>query len=340
MRRAAAGLALVFGIWLLAFPFVFSLFHRTQAAETVTREFRGVLSKPGVAQLDRNYATIRGLGTQFIGELRPALARDLGMSTAQFDRYLAAHFPATARGVRELPGAVALVDPVIPRLDRITASGDFAQVDDLPGLGLPIDSLPWIVLGLGVVVSGLAALALVTGSRAALGGVLVVCTGIVVAAFAFSLPAKFQATHRVVAVGRAALSQRAADTATATVATVDAMAREVPGRLVPAVAARLGVPPERLSAQIVARYPAIARGLAEWPSIKPGAADLARRQRATVDDFRTGDGAPFRTLPWLIIGPAAVCALLALGALVLSRRPRSDAAGRAVADRRTPAAAR
>lgn len=323
MSRVAAALAMAFGIWLLVFPFAFRLLDRTDAAEKVTNEFRAVLSKPGVAQLDRNYATIRGLGTQFIGGLRPALARRLGLSQAEFDRYLARNFPATARGVRELPGAVALVDPVIPQLNRVSASGDFAKVDDLPGLGLPIDSLPWIVLGLGVLVTGVALVALVTGSRAALTGVLVVCAAIVVGAFAFALPAKFGATHRVVAVGRAALSQRAAATATATVATVDTMVREVKTRMVPALATQLGVTPAALGDQIASTYPAIARGLAQWPAIKPGAADLAARQRATVAAFRIGDGLPFRTLPWLIVAPAALCALLALVGLVVGQRRRS-----------------
>jgi hypothetical protein len=30
---------------------------------------------------------------------------------------------------------VALIDPVIPQLNRISANRDFAKVDDLPGLG-------------------------------------------------------------------------------------------------------------------------------------------------------------------------------------------------------------
>jgi hypothetical protein len=330
MSRAVAALALAFGLWLLTFPVTLSLFARTDAAEKVTNEFRPVLSRAGVTQLDRNYATIRGLGTQFIGGLRPALARELGMSPAAFDRYVARHFPATARGVRELPGAVALVDPVIPQLNRISASGDFARVDALPGLGLPVNSLPWIVLGLGVLVSGVAVVALASGSRATLAAVLVVCAAIVAGAFAFSLPAKFGATSRVVAIGRVALSQRAADTATSTVATVDAMVREVRTRLVPALAARLGVAPSAVVARIATAYPAVARGLARWPSIRPGAADLAARQRATVAAFRTGDGLPFRTLPWLIIALAALLALLALAVLVVGQR-RPDTVGEAPA---------
>ncbi|HEX4627068.1 MAG TPA: hypothetical protein VH231_21675 [Solirubrobacteraceae bacterium] len=81
-------------------------------------------------------------------------------------------------------------------------------------------------------------------------------------------------------------------------------------------------------AQLDRNYPAIARGLARWPAIRPGAADLAARQRATVAAFRTGDGLPFRTLPWLIIAPAALLALLALAVLVVGQR-RPDAVGEA-----------
>lgn len=321
VRRAAAIPTIAFGIWLLVFPFAFSIFDRTQSAERVTDRFRPVLSEQGVTALKGNYGTIRGLGVQFIGETRPDLAKKLGMTQPQFDAYLAKNFPASARGVRELPAAVGLVDPVIPQLDRVSASGDFDSVDGLPGLGLPIDSLPWILLGLGVLVTGVGVVALRTGGRVATLAGAGVCAAIVVGAFAFSLPSKFRATDRIDPVGRVALSQRAADTATSTVATVDAMVPEVQTRMIPLLATRLGTTPNELSTQLAADYPAVGKGLATWPQIKPGAADLASRQRASVGDFAAGDGAPFRTLPWLIIVPSLLCALLG-GAAVLKRPAR------------------
>jgi hypothetical protein len=124
---------------------------------------------------------------------------------------------------------------------------------------------------------------------------------------------------------RVALSPKAAETATQTVAVVDATVKEVEGKMVPALAARLGTTPAAVNAEIAKQFPDVATGLAQWPRIRPGAADLAARQRATVTAFAAGDGAPFRTLPWLVIGPALVVALMCGTALV--RRPQERARG-------------
>ena len=102
-------------------------------------------------------------------------------------------------------------------------------------------------------------------------------------------------------------------------AVLNAVVPEVKDKLVPALAVRLNQSPAQVQALIAQRYPAVATGLAEWPSIAPSAAVLAAHQRANVKSFAEGDGAPFRTLPWLVIGPALLVALLCGIALV--RRP-------------------
>lgn len=325
MRRAAAVVTVLFGLWLVSLPFAFDLFDRTSNAEKVTDAFRSTLSARGIADLSANYGVIRGFGNQFVNETRPALAKQLGLSQAQFDRFVGANFPAVAAAVKGVPGAIALVDPVVPQLARLSGSGDFRKVDDIPGLGLPITVIPWLLLGLGAAAAGFGAVGLWRGSRWAImaGGGIAAAT--VIAALALDLPAKFQATSRTVEVGRVALSQKAADTATQTVAVVDATVKEVQAKLVPALATRLGTTPAAVKAEIATQFPDVATGLAQWPRIKPGAADLAARQRATVAAFAAGDGAPFRTLPWLVIGPALLAALLCGAALV--RRPRELARG-------------
>ena len=127
----------------------YSLFDRAPAGERVTDSFRATLSSRGFPALEANFNALNGLGTQFVGEAVPAFARDLGISgRAQFNGFVAANFPAVAKGVREIPPALAFVAPVIPRLGAI--HGDFNAVDDIPGLGLPISSVPWILIGLAV----------------------------------------------------------------------------------------------------------------------------------------------------------------------------------------------
>ena len=52
--------------------------------------------------------------------------------------------------------------------------------------------------------------------------------------------------------------------------------------MVPALAQRLHLTPAALERSIALNYPAVAKGLAAWPSIKPGAVELvARRSRAS-----------------------------------------------------------
>jgi hypothetical protein len=299
----------------------YALFPRTRAAEKVTDTFRTTLSHEGLGALQHNYAVLRGLGAQFIDRARPELAARLGLSTAEFDRLAAQRFPTVAQAVRDVPPAVALVDPVIPRLKA--AEHDFSEIDAIPGLGLPVTVLPWLLLGLGATFVGAGAVALRSGSAGAIAVTLGLGAAVVVGAFAFHLPAKFRATDRILPVARVSLSQKAADTATHTVNLVDRLVPEVEQKLVPALAEGLHTTPAAVGQLVAQRYPAVARGLKEWPSISPSAAQLAAAQRATVDDLRRGDGAPFETLPWLAIGPAALAALAAGTALLARPRVRS-----------------
>ena len=314
VARAASVLTVLLGLWLIALVPVYSMFERTDAAEKVTDGFRDVVSPSGLDLLERDYGAIRALGVQYIQQGRPLIARQLGMTVPQYDALSARNFPAITRAVRELPPAVALVDPVVPRLRAIET--DYHTIDGILGLGLPATVLPWLLIGVGGVAVAIGVLGLRSPGRGAVGAALVLTTAIVGVAFAFALPAKFQAAHRTVVVGRVALSQKAADTAARTVANVDAMVGEVNGKLIPFLAGRLHRTPAQVRASLGAALPEVGRGLREWPAVEPRAAALAKAQGELVDDFAKGDGAPFRTLPWLVIGPSLLVLLMAEIALL------------------------
>jgi hypothetical protein len=100
--------------------------------------------------------------------------------------------------------------------------------------------------------------------------------------------------------------------------------------MVPALAQRLHVSTAAFEHSLATNYPAVAKGLAAWPSIKPGAVELVRRQVASVGDATELNGLDFTPLPWYIMGPGI--ALLLTGgiaspsAVARSRRgqPRPD----------------
>ena len=91
----------------------------------------------------------------------------------------------------------------------------------------------------------------------------------------------------------------------------------------PQTAARLHESPAQLNAQIARGYPAVARGLAAWPSIRPGALQRSRDQVASERDFANIDGIDVRALPWAVIAPGIL--MLLGGALGLVRRGSAPA---------------
>jgi Zn-dependent protease with chaperone function len=97
---------------------------------------------------------------------------------------------------------------------------------------------------------------------------------------------------------------------------------QVTTEMAPALAHRLHVTPAALERSIATNYLAVAKGLAAWPSIKPGAGELVRRQVASVPDAATQNGLGFTPLPWYIMGPAI--ALLLTGGIALAAKRQSE----------------
>lgn len=129
-------------------------------------------------------------------------------------------FPATAKALTAVPPAIALVDPVIPRLKA--SHGDFQQVDRIPGLGLPIQAVPWMLVIVAVLLIGAGTVGLAAGGQLSIVAIAVVGAAMIVVPFALSLTKKAAAADRIVKVGDVSLSRKAADTATATVAVLNA----------------------------------------------------------------------------------------------------------------------
>lgn len=321
LRKATAILAIVFGIAIVAEPFAFSLWSDAPAGQRITERFDFTLSRPGLNALTTNFATVGAMGDQFFKQTLPAVQSDLHMTDAEFADYLKTSHPAIAHAQVEIPAAVALVGPVNPQL--VAVHGDFEAVKSLPGVfGLPLKSIPWLLVGLGgaLIAVGAAALrwpGLWTTAAIATAGVAMVAV-----ALALSLPHKANAAVRVARVGNVALSPVAAKAAIDTTNTIDALVKDVQTSFIPDVSSRLGTSPTAFTASVETNYPAVARGLRAWPGIRPGAYALAAAQRESLGDRPRLDSIPFRLFPWLVIGPGIVLALLAGTVLLQDTRRR------------------
>lgn len=314
-RKLLAVIAVVCGVGLLISPFALSLFDRAPAGERVTDRFRTTMSVDGLHALRANFATIGALAEQFVNQTGPGLAQAMHMSTAEDEAFVAREFPKVAAGVKEIPPLVAFVTPVAARLEALHPQ--FAAVDSLPFLGLPLTTVPWILLAIGAAVSGLGLLLAFSAFSLAPAVVALLGVAMIVLPLALSYPAKSRDARQIADVGKIALSQRAAEGATLANQLINGVVDEAQTRMIPAVAKRLNLSSGQVQALLAQRYPAVVAGLHAWPRIKPGAEDLVRRRVASVADARTLNGLGFGGLPWLMIGPGIVLLLgagLTLGA--------------------------
>jgi hypothetical protein len=287
-RTLAAIASIVLGVGIVAEPFVLSLWSDAPAGQRIVGRFDTTLSTQGLNALVSNFNTVGAMADQLFTQMVPALHVDMSQH------------PAIAHAEKEIPAAVALVAPVNKQL--VAVHGDFEAVRSLPGLfGLPLKSIPWLLVGLGSALIALGGVALIRPGIWTSAAIAVAGVAMIVATLALSLPSKADAAVRVNDVGKVALSPVAAKAAIDTTRTIDALVSDV----------------QTSYASEATRYPAVERGLEGWPSIRPGAYALAAVQSASLADRERLDNIPFRAFPWLLIGPGIT--LIALGGAAVAQ---------------------
>lgn len=320
MRRALGTVAIVGGLALIVATFALSLFEGTSSAERMSDRFRYMLSEDGLVELRGYFETVRAAGTEFTDEAIPRIAADLGVTQEQFGALVATEFPAIAEGVKQIPAIVGGVDPIIDQLEE--QGPNFRKADAIPVDGVPITVGPWafLVLGSVLVAGGAWTLRRPTSK----GPVTLLAIGMLMAVvpLATSFPDKVAAGDDVADVAVLGLTDDGATFAEDATATLDAMFKEVETGLLPELSRRLRLTPDQLNAFLQTEFPAVATGVAEWPSIAPLAYGLAQDQRDSIDDFAAAGDIPFTLLPWLVIVPGATVAGLAGAMLVIRRAAR------------------
>lgn len=321
--RVLAAAMIVAGIGALIVVPAIDLPGRASSGRLIQREFAATMSPAGLRALRSTFDMIDAFGTQFVDQTLPGLERELKLTPVELDTLLRTKFPAVWRGVNEIPPALALVRPVVPRI--VAMRGDYRAVTRIPGFGLPLRSVTWLVLllGAGLLIVGLGAFLL--PGRLSLAAIASVGLLAVAIPLAMELPSKFDSGTRVVAVADIALSQHAATVAETTTHVVDNLVAEVGHSLIPALAKATHQSPAAFTHALAASYPAVATGLREWSSVRGSGYALAAAQQASVKPFNDDiSDLPLAALPWLVIAPGALLALLAITGLGLEARlPRA-----------------
>jgi hypothetical protein len=318
--RVAALIAVLAGIAIAIVPFAFSLAGNSNGGERITDRFRFTFTDEGLHQLKGGFATAAGMGNQFFGQTLPDVRRELHESPARFRADLRAHYPAIVTAEKQVPPVVALVTPKVPGL--VALRSDFHKVDSLPFLGLPISSIPWLLIAIGVIIAGLGAVVLARPSRLGAGLIALAGLALIVVPLAVNAFDKTDSAVRLDKAGSFVFAPKITAAALGTTQRLDQLVSEVEHKFIPRTAGQLHESPARFKAQIAAKYHAVARGLAAWPVIGPRAIKQSHAQVDSIKDFENLHGLHFKALPWTVIGPGILLLLVGLVAVAVpARRP-------------------
>jgi hypothetical protein len=106
--------------------------------------------------------------------------------------------------------------------------------------------------------------------------------------------------------------------------TVSAMGAQLQREALPGLAARLDTTPAQLSATLATHYPAVGKGLAEFPSAQSWFGDMAVRIAREKGDYEQAaaipvKGLPATSVPWLMVIPGIL--LFGAAGVALTARP-------------------
>jgi hypothetical protein len=329
VRRVAAVLVAVVGLFWLISTLVLNYPEKTQAVDDVTNAFRPVYSDAGIAQQSKDLEVTTAFATDFQTKAVPALAARLGVTPTQFQQQLGTQYPAVGVGIQTLPAALPYFQKL---LDGVKADqADFKKVDDTPTSGLPNTSVHWIFVGLGVVSILLGAGALLRGG---VGGIALLLAGVlglatIIATLVISVPAKTAAADRINDNVRPIFQPANAQLARSYVTKLKALDTQLRGQALPGVAQQLNVSPALLQLSLGAQLPAVATGLQQLPAILDRLDVLVTKIEDNIDNKRLVDELPTKDLAtvWVtyqLLVPAAVLVVAGATFFVGSGRRRED----------------
>jgi hypothetical protein len=318
MRRAVALCSVGAGLALIVFTFASSAFLRTHDGEVIIQRFRGVTTPQGFARFHATVAETAAGVDQLVGKAYPTFAHAYGMTTPQFESYVKSNFSDVSRGVDTVHALPTLVDPVANGVAGLPHG--FAPVYALPISGLPLTSVPWILLVVGGVLVILGAAIWRFPSRLLTVAAVAAGIGMIVVPFAINLPSKVSDTAKMLKVADFGLSPTAATRSEQAAYYTDAMVRQTNVEMFPAVAARLHISPADLKGRLKIEAPALAKFLGDWPAIAPGTYGFAAEIRESVSQYTQARQFPFEETPWLVIALGGLLFLVAAGALLPGAR--------------------
>lgn len=315
-RKISAGLVILVGVVFIAVTLINNLFSVGPAFEEMITDFRPLLSEESLATAGADIAVLEAAGEEFQTAVAPGMAQALGMSPEEFSGMVQSQYPAVAQGMQSLPEITTTFNGLIETLDSQRTL--FESADAIPTNDLPATTVPWILTISGLLAIVVGVLLFMPGRTwgivaAVLGAVLVIST------FALSLPQKAADADQLNENLTPIYTQELIDGATASLAVVGAMGEEMQTRMLPDLAAQLGMSPDELNQFLGANFPATAAAMQSMPESLPRFEAFVGVFAQNLDNYETIQPVAFSPIIWvMVIG--GVLILLAGGYCIIAKQ--------------------
>lgn len=299
MRRKLAGFSAVgVGLALIGTTLGLSLFKRTQAMESLVGDFRPLVAKPSMDQLDRDLARIDRVVIEQDQKMKPLIAKAMSMTPEQYDAMIAERYPAVDETWSRLPTVLpkyqGLVDSLAAQRER------FALTDSIPTKGIPATTMPWAMLGVGAFCIGLGMLTLTR--RGVVGPGLAAGVGVVLLALplALSFPHKAVEADALNRSLKPVVNQELVDEGKAAFGSLAAMGAELDA-LVAEFAAMFGFTPEQAQPLMAENFPEFTALVADFDATTGRFQSLIADVDANVGNYDLLKNLAFTPFVWLFL---------------------------------------
>ena len=315
-RMAAGVLVVVVGIILIASTFMNNLFEVGPAFEEMIEDFRPMLTNEALETAKADIGGLSAVGDEFQNAVIPGMSAQLGMTAEQFGAFMGESFPAVAQGAAALPEIATTFSGLIGTLEA--EQGRFASADAIPTESLPATTVPWGLLGAGIVAI---VVGLVMFGRLRLGSMLALVLGVALVAVPalLSLPEKAANADQLNENLEPVYTSELVAGAEGALGVIGAMGAELQSDMLPALAQQLEMQPDQLNAFIGEQFPAMAGVMANMETTMGRFQGMVTSFDSNLDNYDTLKPVKFVPIIWtLIIAGIAIVVFGAWGFLASS----------------------
>lgn len=297
-RKISGGLVILVGVVFIVVTLINNLFAVGPAFEEMISDFRPLLAEESLDTARADIAVLDAAGQEFQTAVAPGMAQALGMTPEEFAGMVQSQYPAVAQGMQALPEITATFSGLIDTLDSQRAL--FESADAIPTDDLPATTVPWIITISGLLAIAAGVMLFMPGRVWAIVAV-VLGAALLITTFVLNLPQKAADADELNENLTPIYTQELIDGAEGSLAVIGAMGQEMQTKMLPDLAANLGMSPDELNAFMGENFPATAAAMQSMPESLPRFEAFVATFAMNLDNYETIQPVAFTPIIWMMV---------------------------------------